>query len=109
MRMSDKAEMPRKGEVVCCHPLCVIAELFWPKAMEAGIKGQKADTEWPLKQFAKIKVEGGSGGCSDFQNRQHFTSKDTGTVHLPLWGVSTPPDGILTGICLGPQPGQSLR
>ena len=55
--------------------LRVTAGLSWPKAMATGIREEKADTEWPLKQFAEIKAEGSSGGCSGSKNRERFTAE----------------------------------
>ena len=70
------------------RPLHVTAGFFWPKAMAAGIRGQKADTEWPLKQFAEIKVEGCLSRHS--KNRERLTAEGAGAVHPLPWGVSTP-------------------
>lgn len=82
------------------QPLHVTTGFFWPKAVAVGIRGQKADPEWPLKQFAEIKVEGCLSRHSDSKNRERFTAEDAGAVHPLPWGVSTPPKGPLIGICL---------
>lgn len=72
------------------------AGLFWPKAMATGIRGEKADTEWPLKQFAEIKVEGSSGGGSGSKNREHFTAeRNSGTIsQLKTLGLYILPRGV---------------
>lgn len=85
MKTPDKAEVPRRDRgslwplqpAAACDHRTFLAKSHGSR--DAGIRGQKADTEWLLRQFAEIKAEGSLSRCSGYKNRACVTETQ-GTI-----------------------------